>query len=77
MKKVFLSALSFIKRRFGMANESLLICVNCGLPRNNDHIHCSRLEICKPEPSPMCFHCAEESDYTCYKCELEISGGLK
>lgn len=77
MKKVFLSALSFIKRRFGLVDERLLTCVNCGLPRNNDHIHCSRVEMCKPEPSPLCFPCAEESGYTCYKCELELVEGPK
>ena len=47
------------------------ICVNCGLPTLEDHVHCSRMEMCVP-PNPLCRVCAEESGYTCYKCELEL-----
>lgn len=72
MRKVYLSVLNFLKARFCMGEAPKRLCVNCGLPSLNDHVHCSRLEICGDDPSPLCNPCATESGYTFYKCELVL-----
>ncbi len=69
MKKAFLSFLSFISGRFGHQRGPL--CVNCGLPANSA-ILCTRYDMCEPR-SALCHGCAEESGYTCYRCELLIA----
>lgn len=71
MKGAILSVYNWFLRRFTKMEKPTRLCVNCGLPTLNGHVHCSRADIC-PGPSPMCYPCAEESGYTCWECELEL-----